>query len=351
MSDSQLTSGDPNQRDPLDAQATAAAWQRAGVDWLANLSAPRTRQAYREAWLDFLKFCPKPPQNVTQSDVLAYRNHLENAISGHTKRPYSRSTINQRLSALSSFYAFAQGRKLREDNPVDGVKRMAVSPYGKAKWLDGHEREDVRLLQTVDTGTLQGKRDFALLLLFLTTALRVNAVANLRVRDVYQRGKKTYITYINKGGERVEKQLEPLTVDAINAYLQARGPYEDDAPLFIPTARGRLAISNLPHTDQQARAGEKPLSVHAINKLVVRYCNLAFGEGHGITPHSLRHTAAMNAVHEGANVLEVSSLLKHKNVAVTTVYLHATDQAGNRASRKLGARYRRYLEDPFEDET
>src|SRR5690606_19748579 len=117
----------------------------------------------------------------TQSDVLAYRHHLDTTPSPRTQQPFSDSTINQRLCALSSFYKFAQARGLRSDNPCEGVKRKPVSPYGKATWLDGEAEQDIRLLRTIDTTTLQGKRDYAILLLFLTTALRVEAVAGLRI--------------------------------------------------------------------------------------------------------------------------------------------------------------------------
>jgi integrase/recombinase XerC len=324
-------------------------WQRAFVDWLTNLPSSRTRRTYLAAWRDFLTLRAVSPGRAAQSDILAYRQHLETVPSARTKQPCSDSTINQRLCALSSFYKFAQARGLRSDNPCEGVKRKPVSPYGRATWLDGEAEQDIRLLRTVDTTTLQGKRDYAVLLLFLTTAVRVEAVASLRVGSLRYQGQKVFLTYRNKGGESVEKTLEPLTVAAIEDYLEARledarqESFTDDAPLFVPTERGRQAISNLQHTDDQARAGEKPLSSRAINKLVKKYCDRLFGVGHGITPHSLRHTAAMNAILEGASVTEVSQLLTHKSIGVTTVYLHATDKEGDKVSRKLGKRYARHL--------
>lgn len=324
-------------------------WQRAFLDWLTNLPSSRTRRTYLAAWRDFLRFRLLPPQQITQSDVLAYRHHLDTTPSPRTQQPFSDSTINQRLCALSSFYRFAQARGLRSDNPCEGVKRKPVSPYGKATWLDGEAEQDIRLLRTIDTTTLQGKRDYAILLLFLTTALRVEAVAGLRMGSLRYQGQKVFLSYLNKGGEQVEKLLEPLTAGAIEDYLEARTGGSDDlpdnAPLFVPTERGRQAIAHLAHTDDRARAGEKPLSSRAINKLVKKYCDRLFGEGHGITPHSLRHTAAMNAILEGASVTEVSQLLKHKSIGVTTVYLHATDKEGDKVSRKLGNRYARRLGD------
>jgi integrase/recombinase XerD len=341
-------------------------WQRAFLDWLTNLPSSRTRRTYLAAWRDFLRYRTVAPEHITPSDVLAYRQHLSTTPSPRTHQPYSPSTINQRLCALSSLFRYAQARGLRSDNPCEGVKRQPVAPYGKATWLDGEAEQDIRLLRMVDTTTLQGKRDFAILLLFLTTALRVDAVAHLRVGALRYQGQKVFLTYTNKGGESVAKALAPVTAAAIEAYLDARvqdrtdserpaapGDAVDDlppeAPLFVPTARGRRAIAHLAHTDPVARAGDKPLSARAMAKLVKTYCDRAFGPGHGISPHSLRHTAAMNAILEGASVTEVSQLLTHKSLAVTTVYLHATAKDGDRVSRKLGKRYARHLSHEGED--
>ncbi len=330
---------------PLETVITPV-WQRAFVDWLTNLNSSRTRRAYHAAWLDFLRFRLLSLAAVTQSDVLAYRHHLETTESPHTHQPYSATTINQRLSALSSFYRFAHVRGLCDENPCAGIKRKPVSPYGKATWLDGEQQQDLRLLQAVDTSTLQGKRDFALLLLFLTTALRVESVARLHIGALRMQGEQAFLMATNKGGGEVEVPLVPLTTAAILDYLDTREDRSPGAPLFVATERGRLAMTNLSHTGQTARDGQQTLTARAIRKLVKKYADKAFGPGHGISPHSLRHTAAMNAILEGASVTEVSRLLQHKSLGITTVYLHATDAAGTRAAQKLGKRYQRLLQEP-----
>lgn len=318
----------------------STAWQQAAHDWLTNFASPGTRRAYRAAWVDFLRFIGVPPAAVTQSNVLAYRQHLEHSPSPRTGKPLSANTINQRLSALGSFYTFACARGLLAENPCEGVRRMPVNPYGRATWLDGELQQDLQLLETVDRDSLQGKRDYAILLLFLTTGVRVDAVANLRVDSLRFQGDNLYLTYINKGGESAEKQLEPVTAGAVLGYLEARGERPPEAPLFVATARGKRVMGHLPHLARRQGRGDTPLTARSIEKLVRKYADRAFGPGHGITPHSLRHTAAMNAILEGASVTEVSSLLQHKSIGITTIYLHATDKAGDRISRKLGQRYK-----------
>ena len=121
---------------------TADDWRRAAQDWAKNLSSSRTRAAYINAWGDFLAFAPVAPWEVTQSEFIDYKIALQTIPSPKTGKPVSQSTINQRLSALSSFFDFAKCRGLRPDNPVDGVKREAVSPYGRATWLSAKKREE-----------------------------------------------------------------------------------------------------------------------------------------------------------------------------------------------------------------
>lgn len=316
-------------------------WEALFVDWLSDFHALKTRRAYHDAWHDFMLWygLEKHPKNVKPSDILRYRHYLETHPRKKTGRPYSPSSINQQLAALGSFYRYAVSQDALEHNPAVSIRRKPVSPYGKAVWLDGESRQDVALLQSIDPRTEQGCRDIALFLLFLTSALRVGAVANLRLENLRKQGNKYFIRYQEKGGKTVEKAIEPVTAQAINLYLSKRTGLDDTSPLFAPTARGKRAIANLKHTDITARAGEKPLSMTAINKLLKAYCNQVFGKGHGITPHSLRHTAARNAVLSGATLAEVSQLLAHKSPAVTLVYLHATDKGGDKVSRKLGKRY------------
>ena len=321
-------------------------WEALFVDWLSDFHARKTRRAYHDAWRDFMQWygLDKHPKTVKPSDVLRYRNVLETQPRKKTGQPYSPSSINQQLAAIASFYRYAVTHDAIEHNPAVSVRRKPVSPYGKAVWLDGEARQDVQLLQAIDTRTEQGCRDLALFLLFLTSALRVGAVANLRLENLRKQGQKRFVRYTEKGGRQIEKAIEPITAQAIDLYLskryeQSRDGPDPTSPLFAPTARGKRAIANLKHTDLTARAGEKPLSAGAINKLLKAYCNQVFGKGHGITPHSLRHTAARNAVLSGATLAEVSQLLAHKSPAVTLVYLHATDQGGDKVSRKLGKRY------------
>lgn len=310
-------------------------WKQAAASWADNLRSDRTRRAYLQAWASFLTFSQVAPDLVTQDDVIAYRRHLETTSSPKTGKPYSQTTINLHLSALSSFFDWVKGRGLRADNPADGVNRKAVTPYGKATWLDPETGDDLKLLDTVDISTDQGIRDRAILLLFLTHALRVAEVASLTVGSLRRQGKKTFMTYTRKRGKTEEVELASETAEAIDAYLKTRLFLTPTSPLFVATDAGRKVASYLGHEV----AYDAPLTTRAIAALVKSYCNRAFGKGHGIHPHSLRHTAAMTAVHLGDSVTDVSDLLGHASLQVTTIYLHATGKGTAKVAAGLGRRY------------
>jgi integrase/recombinase XerC len=314
--------------------ATAKDWKQSVNDWLTNLGSDRTRRAYREAWSAFIHYLktsddPKSsPAEVNQSDVIAYRSSLE-------AKTLTQSTINLHLSALSSFFNFAKSRGLREDNPVDGVTRKSVSPYGRATWLDPEKNEDIRLLEAIDQTTTKGKRDRAIVLLFLTRGLRVESVSRLKVSDLRRQGDAVFLTVTAKGNKTREVKLPTVTAEAIDDYLKTREGLTDLSPVFVATEEGRQAARQM----GRAINHDDPLTTRAIAYLLKSYCDKAFGRGHGIHPHSLRHTAAKIAEAEGHRMTEISDLLGHASLQVTTIYLHATSGAADKVAATIGRRY------------
>ena len=317
--------------------ARFADWEAAAADWLKNLSSERTRSTYLDAWRDFAAFVGKLPDLVTQGDCIDYRFHLKTDPSPKTEKPVAQSTINLRLSAVSSFFAFAVGRGLRPDNPCDGVKREAVTPYGRATWLSPDEGEDLAFLAAIDTATAQGRRDYALALLYLTGAFRVSEVAGLTVGDLRRLGRRVFVTYTRKRGLTEEVQLADEAAAALDATLADRVNLRDDSPLFVAGDQGRRAAAALGRYGDE----EKPLTTRAIRYLVKTYARRAFGNDKGIRPHSLRHTAAKAAEAEGATISEISRLLKHSNMGITAIYMHATSKSDAKTAAILGNRYAR----------
>jgi len=303
----------------------AAQWRQAAADWLLNYQSPHTRRVYASAWRQFLASVDVDVSEVQRRHVLAYRDEL-------AARGLSPATVNLRLSAISSFYDYAVKVGLRTDNPVTGIQRPPVDAYGNATWLEAGQ--DVALVASIATDSEIGLRDRAIILLLLVRGFRVAEVASLRIDALQRSGRRASVTYKRKGGKVRTVTLPAVAADAIDAYLSSRGN-PGAGPLFVATEAGREAAAYLGHEVSAADA----LSVRAIHAMIRSRCNAVFGRGHGISPHSLRHTAATMADAAGVSIGGISDLLGHASPGITSRYLHAVSGAGDAAADVLAVRY------------
>lgn len=309
------------------------AWEDVFTTWLKNYKSENTRTKYRSIVEEFFKWVDKWFTEVNKLDIIDWRDHLEqkremmrqakDGTSYYKKAILSDSSINLYLSALSSFYNFAQERGLVEANPTDGVKRHKVNPYGKATFLSIDKGQDLQLLRGIKTDTEKGLRDRAIVLLMLTTAIRVGAVSDANVDSIIELNGQWYLMYRNKGGEQQTALLTSPVIKAVRAYLAVRGSVAESDPLFA-TVRGKIPQ-------------RKRFNGTAITNMIARRAK-AVGLHH-ITAHSLRHSAAVQAIQHGS-VGDVQKLLKHKSNRVTLIYIdHIEDNKADEMTEKLSSRY------------
>lgn len=314
------------------------AWEDVFTTWLKNYQSANTRKKYRAIVEEFFKWVEKWFTEVDKLDVIDWRDFLQNkrevvrrakdGSSYFEKATLSDTSINLYLSAVSSFYNFAQERHLVEENPTDGVKRHSINPYGKATYLNIDKGQDLQLLRGIDTDTEKGLRDKAIVLLMLTTAIRVGAVSDATVGDITDLNGQWYLMYRNKGGERQTALLTSPVIKAIRTYLAARGAVAESAPLFASVIGNSI--------NPKKEAG-KQLGATAITNMVARRAKKV--GLHHITAHSLRHSAAVQAIQHGS-VGDVQKLLKHKSNRVTLIYIdHIEDKKADEMTEKLASRY------------
>jgi integrase/recombinase XerD len=280
------------------------------LEWFGNLDNQNTRKAYERDVKDFLAFMglagPGELRWVSRAHVIAWRKVLEG-------RGCAGSTIRRKLAALSSLF-----KKLSEDNavllnPVDGVKRPKVSAQeGATPALSDDQTR--RLLAAPPQDTLKGKRDRAILSTLAHHALRRDELCRLKVDDLQMRLGVVHLRVEGKGGKVRYVPAHPETQRLIAQYLEACGHQDDLAgPLFRPVRNyvtGQLT---------------KPLHPESVLQEVV----LRYGRAVGITDvvrgfcvHSLRATAATNALQNGADIAKVQEWMGHANVSTTRLYDH-----------------------------
>jgi integrase/recombinase XerC len=165
------------------------------------------------------------------------------------------------------------------------------------------------VLQSPNRATLEGKRDYAILVVMLTMGLRRNEVATMRRGDVRVKGDGgAELRYTPKGGDEKTRPMPTVAWHAIQAYLAARGEVATDAPMFM--AHDRNAI----HREAQPMSGE------ALRQLVNRYTVRALGRV--VNPHALRHTCANEAWDTTKDLRRVQGMLGHASATTTERYLH-----------------------------
>ena len=275
------------------------------VEWFANLGNKATRRAYENALKDFMNFTgiqnPEEFRVVTRAHIIAWRDDL-------LSRTLSSMSIRHRLAAISSLFEYLCEKNTVTHNPVKGVKRPAVESYeGKTPAIGDHQARE--LLDAPDGSSLKGKRDRAILATLLYHALRRDELCRLKVKDFKQERRGVpHMKISGKGGKTRYLPLHPAASGLIHDYLDAAGHgLEDTGALF------RSASNN------RDKESQKPITPDGVYKLVQKYSEQL---GFKIGAHSLRATAATNALDHQADIAKVQEWLGHANIATTRIYDH-----------------------------
>jgi integrase/recombinase XerD len=274
------------------------------VEWFANLTSPATRRAYQNAIKDFMAFTgiqrPDEFRSVTRAHVIAWRDDL-------VRRERSGSTVRHRLSALASLFDYLCEKNAVTHNPVKGVKRPKNdSTEGRTPALGDHQAR--QLLDAPDGDSLRILRDKAILATLLYHALRREELCKLKVKDfTHQRRGVPHLKISGKGGKTRYVPLHPAAGGLIHDYLERAGHGADEAgALFRPVSHN-------------TKGETKAITPDGVYKIVRAYSGKL---GFEIGAHSLRATAATNALDHQADIAKVQEWLGHANIATTRIYDH-----------------------------
>jgi site-specific recombinase XerD len=191
------------------------------------------------------------------------------------------------------------------------------------------EPEATALLEAPDTTTWTGRRDHALLALALQTGLRASEITGLTCTDV-RLGAGAHVNCVGKGRKQRITPLTATTTAVISAWLTERHGMPAD-PLFpsrYGTAMSRDALER--RLDKHTATAAHTAPTLAEKK---------------VSPHVLRHTAAVRLLEAGVDTTVIALWLGHESVATTQIYIHADLALKERALARtapLGAKPGRY---------
>ena len=276
------------------------------VEWLANITNERTRRAYKKHVGEFAAFLqlekPESFRLVTRAHVIRWRRELEHSDQ-------SAATIRAKLSALSSLYEYLSEKNAVTHNPVNGVKRPgAGSNEGKTAAISDDQAR--KLLDAPELNSLKGKRDRAMIATFLYHGMRREELCKLNVTDYQRRRDIPTFQIHGKRGKTRYVPIHPLAARLIVEYLDAAG---DGPPRRGPIFR--------PVKNNRTKQGlNKALTPHAVYKILRTYALQVGIEVENFSPHSLRATAATNALEHEADIAKVQTWLGQESISTTRLY-------------------------------
>lgn len=238
-------------------------------------------------------------------DRLAIRGYL----AREQRRGVAKRSVARALSALRTFYRFLNLHHGIEVNPA----RAAATPKLEKRlpgYLDRGAMERLFALAELKAGpgTLQGRRNRAILELFYSTGMRLSELVGLNEDDLDLVGDQVLV----RGKGRKERLL-PVgrpAVAAVRAYLPKR-----DEALRDARSPDRRALFVGPRG--------RRLTARAV-QLVVRGMLDAVSEGQDVSTHSLRHSFATHLLDAGADLRAVQELLGHASLSTTQIYTHTS---------------------------
>ncbi len=281
-------------------------------------ASPHTVAGYRDTFRVLFRFATerlgRAPSALRLEDLdaaflEAFLVHLERDRGNHPR------TRNQRLAALHGFF-----RYVALSEPAFSLhcqRILAIPPKrferGPVEFLT--EEETTALVSAPNADTWIGQRDRTLLLVAAQTGLRNSEITSLRRQDV-DLGIGAHVRCVGKGRKSRCTPLRPDVVAILEAWL-SRQPGAPADPVF-PSARGGR------------------LSADAVQRLVARHTATASQacpslSAKTVTPHTLRHAAAMALLRRGVDLTVIALWLGHESTETTEVYLHADMRLKERA--------------------
>jgi len=293
---------------------------------------PHTILAYRDAFRLLLTYAEgqlgKAPSAILLEDINApfvgaFLEHLEK------ERNNSARTRNARLAAIHSLFRYAAGREPAHADLIQRVLAIPQKRFARRLMPFLNCAETNALLAAPDKCTHLGRRDYTIMLLAVQTGLRLSELTALRVDDL-ELGAGAHLRCRGKGRKDRCTPLTKSTVRALRSWIAETRSAGADF-LFRTKRRSRL-------------------SSDAVEGLVRKYAGLAKAScptlaRKNITPHVLRHTAAMRLLEAGVDRSVIALWLGHEHLETTQIYVHADLTVKERALARMvtpAARVKRY---------
>ncbi len=273
-------------------------------------ASPHTIASYRDTFRLLLEFAyqrlKKTPSKLAFDDLTeplvgAFLEHIQSDRHNCTR------TRNLRLTAIRSFFHYAA---FQEPSRSAYIQRVLAIPTKRQDrpLIDFLTHPEIEALLTApDKTTWAGRRDQALLMLAIQTGLRLSELIGIRRRDIVLTT-GAHVRCYGKGRKERCTPLTKQTVTIVKTWLEEREGSNND--VVFPNARGtQLSPDGVQYLLAKHVATARKICPSLKDKRV--------------SPHVLRHTAAMELLQAGVDHSVIALWLGHESSETTMIYLHA----------------------------
>ncbi|MGA1256858.1 MAG: tyrosine-type recombinase/integrase [Candidatus Nanopelagicaceae bacterium] len=274
--------------------------------FLVKIRNRNTRLAYATSLKQFLGWCDEKGLALERITPFMVGFYIE-------QHPGSPATVNQHLAAIRSLFAWLMAGGTLERNPaleVSGIKHEVTT--GKTPVLSDEEMRT--LLDSINTSSLIGLRDRALIATMFYSFARIGAVVAMQVKDYFPKGKRYWLRLKEKGGKDHQVPCHHRVEEYLDAYLEAAGIADQAlSPLFRSFTGRNQGMTLLPLKRQKAWEMVKRRSLQA--GITTATCN-----------HSFRASGITNFLKHGGIRENAQKIAAHKDVRTTALYDRRSDE-------------------------
>ncbi len=288
-------------------QAGDRATRRYMEFFTAQIRNKGTRAAYANAVNQFFTWCETNQVDFHQIQPIVIATYIE-TISETLAAP----TVKVHLAAIKMLYDYFVTGHIVEFNPAASVKGPKyVIRKGKTPVLDAQQARE--LLNAIDTSTIIGLRDRALIGVMVFSFARVSAVLGMNMEDYFQQGRRMWFRLHEKGGKYHEVPAHHNAELYLDEYIRAAGIDVDRKTPLFRTIGPDKSLSNR--------------RMHRIDALrTVKRRALAVGLPHDICNHTWRATGITAYLKNGGSLEHAKQIACHESANTTKLYDRTNDE-------------------------
>ena len=223
------------------------------------------------------------------------------------ERKHKKSSQARELSGVKGFFNFLLVTDKIEASPAEFI----TAPKSSRTLPDVLSIEEVeRIIGSIDTTTVKGRRDRAMLELMYSCGLRVSELISLKLNDLFFG--EGYIRVLGKGNKQRLVPIGRVAQEYVMLYLDDRNNRENRERSGA-ASRGEEVVFLSNRNSKLSRV---------MVFTIIRQATEAAGITKTVSPHTFRHSFATHLLAGGASVRQVQDLLGHENITTTEIYTH-----------------------------